>query len=316
MLDRLSAGVAQFGRDRSLIFFNQPFARLFALPAEFLADRPEFDRVHRCDARGRQASRGARLPRLEGRASHAGSPAGSRRMRRIGCCPAASICASSPSRCPTAACSLIFEDRTEQIQLASARDTLLRVRTATFDNLFEAVGVFAADGRLNLWNNRFREVWGFEEEQLASHPRVDALAPHLSRAARSAPSHAGLVRELVRSATVERKQRSGRVVDARRARVRIRRGAASRRQCALHHARHHRQPDGRGGAARAQRGARGGGPAEDRLRLQHELRAAHASDLDRRLRRDAVGGLCGRRSRRWRANMSPRSWTASRGSAR
>src|SRR6185436_10977107 len=27
MLDRLSAGVAQFGRDRSLIFFNQPFAR-------------------------------------------------------------------------------------------------------------------------------------------------------------------------------------------------------------------------------------------------------------------------------------------------
>ena len=35
MLDRLSAGVAQFGRDRSLIFFNQPFARLFSLPADF-----------------------------------------------------------------------------------------------------------------------------------------------------------------------------------------------------------------------------------------------------------------------------------------
>ena len=35
---------------------------------------------------------------------------------------------------------LIFEDRTEQVQLASARDTLLRVRTATFDNLFEALG--------------------------------------------------------------------------------------------------------------------------------------------------------------------------------
>ena len=45
MLDRLSAGVAQFGRDRSLIFFNQPFARLFSLPGDFLADRPEFDRV-------------------------------------------------------------------------------------------------------------------------------------------------------------------------------------------------------------------------------------------------------------------------------
>jgi signal transduction histidine kinase len=70
--------------------------------------------------------------------------------------------------------------------------------------------VFASDGRLNLWNNRFKELWGFDEEQLASHPRVDALAPHLSAKLKRA-SHAGLVRELVRSATVERKQRSGRV---------------------------------------------------------------------------------------------------------
>ena len=104
----------------------------------------------------------------------------------------------------------IFEDRTEQIQLASARDTLLRVRTATFDNLFEAVGVFASDGRLNLWNNRFKELWGLEEEQLAGHPRVDALTPLLAPKLKRA-SHAGLVRELVRSATVERKQRTGRV---------------------------------------------------------------------------------------------------------
>ena len=80
---------------------------------------------------------------------------------------------------------LIFEDRTEQIQLASARDTLLRVRTATFDNLFEAVGVFASDGRLNLWNNRFKELWGLEEEQLAAHPRVDALTPLLAREAQA-----------------------------------------------------------------------------------------------------------------------------------
>jgi signal transduction histidine kinase len=105
---------------------------------------------------------------------------------------------------------LIFEDRTEQIQLASARDTLLRVRTATFDNLFEAIGVFASDGRLHLWNNRFRETWQFEEEQLAAHPRVDALTPLIARQLKN-PGHANLVRELVRSATVERKQRGGHV---------------------------------------------------------------------------------------------------------
>ncbi|MDQ4087560.1 MAG: PAS-domain containing protein, partial [Pseudomonadota bacterium] len=209
MLDRLSAGVAHFARDRSLIFFNQPFARLFSLAADFLADRPEFDRVI-------DAMRAAgNLPEVrdfpEWKAEHrawftSGLAAdeeewllsGGKHLRVV----------AQPL--PDGGLLLIFEDRTEQIQLASARDTLLRVRSATFDNLFEAVGVFASDGRLNLWNNRFRELWGFEEEQLAAHPRVDAMTPHLAARLKQ-PRHAGLVRELVRSATQERKQRSGRV---------------------------------------------------------------------------------------------------------
>ena len=179
------------GRRRPVRPRPQPDLLQPAVRAAVLADR-RFPRRparvrpgDRRDARGRQSARGARLPGLEGGASRAGSPPAWPRTRRTGCCPAASICASSPSRCPTAACCIIFEDRTEQIQLASARDTLLRVRTATFDNLFEAVGVFASDGRLNLWNNRFRELWGLDEEQLAAHPRVDALTPLLAAEAQA-----------------------------------------------------------------------------------------------------------------------------------
>src|SRR6476469_3818313 len=44
-LDRLSAGVAQFAADHTLSFSNLPFQRMFALRPEWLADRPEFDRV-------------------------------------------------------------------------------------------------------------------------------------------------------------------------------------------------------------------------------------------------------------------------------
>jgi signal transduction histidine kinase len=209
MLDRLSAGVAQFGRDRGLIFFNQPFARLFSLTAEFLADRPEFDRV--IDAM-REAGN---LPEVrdfpDWKEEHRGwFTSGLAADEEDWLLPGGKHLRVVAQPLPDGGLLIIFEDRTEQIQLASARDTLLRVRTATFDNLFEAVGVFASDGRLNLWNNRFKELWGFEEEQLASHPRVDALTPLLA-AKLKRPSHAGLVRELVRSATVERKQRSGRV---------------------------------------------------------------------------------------------------------
>src|SRR3546814_14391039 len=70
---------------------------------------------------------------------------------------------------------LIAEDKTEQVQLAGARDTLLRVRTATFDNLFEAVAVFAPDGRLHLWNQRFRRLWGIDDPTRAANPPVDAF---------------------------------------------------------------------------------------------------------------------------------------------
>jgi signal transduction histidine kinase len=209
MLDRLSAGVAQFARDRSLTFFNRPFARLFSLRAEWLADRPEFDRVidrmresgHLPEVRDfpdwKQEKRGWFTAGLTADEEDWLLPGG-KHLRVV----------AQPL--PDGGLLLIFEDRTEQIQLASARDTLLRVRTATFDNLFEAVGVFASDGRLNLWNNRFSDLWQFEEEQLAAHPRVDALMPLIAKKLKN-PAHASLMRELVRSATVERKQRKGRV---------------------------------------------------------------------------------------------------------
>jgi signal transduction histidine kinase len=209
MLDRLSAGVAQFSRERQLIFSNQPFTRLFSLRGDFVADAPEFNRV--LDAMRESGN----LPEVRdypdwkserGRWFTSGLAA----VEEDWLLPQGNHLRVVAQPLPDGGLLLIFEDRTEQIQLASARDTLLRVRTATFDNLFEAVGVFASDGRLHLWNNRFRLLWQFEEEQLTAHPRVDALVPLIAAKLKN-PAHAALVRELVRSATVERKQRSGRV---------------------------------------------------------------------------------------------------------
>jgi signal transduction histidine kinase len=209
MLDRLSAGVAQFGRDRSLIFVNQPFARLFSFTADFMADQPEFDRVI---DRMRESGN---LPEVrdfpEWKEERRGwFTSGLAADEEDWLLPGGKHLRVVAQPLPDGGLLLIFEDRTEQLQLASARDTLLRVRAATFDNLFEAIGVFASDGRLNLWNNKFKDLWQFEEEELRAHPRIDALVPHIARKLKRS-SHAGLVREMVRSATVERKQRNGRV---------------------------------------------------------------------------------------------------------
>ena len=208
-LDRLSAGVAQFGPDRALIFCNQPFERQFALKPEWVAERPDFDRLldrmreaervpETRDFPGWKAERRLWFTAADGAIEENWIISGGQHLRLV----------AQPL--PDGGLLLIFEDRTEQAQLASARDTLLRVRTATFDTLFEAIGVFEADGRLHLWNTKFRDVWGFDEAFFAGHPHVDALA-EAAAAKLAASGRATVIREAVRSATIERKQKVGRL---------------------------------------------------------------------------------------------------------
>lgn len=208
-LDRLSAAVAQFADDRGLVFCNQPFQQMFGLKPEWVAERPDFDRLldrmreanrlpETRDFPAWKAERRQWFLSAEGAIEETWILPGGQHFRLVG------------QLLPDGGLIIILEDRTEQAQLASARDTLLRVRTATLDNLFEAIGVFESNGRLSTWNRRFREVWDFEEEYLARHPRVDALAEVVASRLLN-PERAGLIRELVRSATVDRKQRGGRV---------------------------------------------------------------------------------------------------------
>ncbi|MPT48130.1 MAG: PAS domain-containing sensor histidine kinase [Sphingobium sp.] len=211
LLDRLSAAVVQFGPDRSLSFWNQSFVSLFALQPDHLMDHPEFERV--LD----RMREGGRIP------EHRDFPSWRKERREWFTAAGATeenwlLADGTHLRVfaqpmPDGGLLLIFEDRTEQVQLSSARDTLLRVRTATFDSLFEGIGVFAADGRLHLWNSRFRHIWNVDEAVLAAHPRIDDFMNSMSdRLAR--PPQASLVRELMRSCTIDRKQRNGRVVFA------------------------------------------------------------------------------------------------------
>jgi signal transduction histidine kinase len=208
MLDQLSIGVAQFDAERRLTFANQPFQRIFALPPSARLDPLEFDRF--LD----MARDAGRLPEMRdfpawrrelGGWFTAGSPTedqwtlGDGTHLRIVAQPM-----------PDGGLSLVAEDRSEQLALSAVRDTLLRTRTATFDSLFESLAVFAPDGRMQLWNRRFPEIWGLPEELLDEHPRIETLlekiGPRLAR-----PGQRQAIGEVVRAATLDRRQRGGRV---------------------------------------------------------------------------------------------------------
>jgi len=209
LADRMTAGTVQFDADRTLSFFNRPFAAMSQLDPEWLAEKPEFDRLvdrmrenHRLpETRDFPAWKNERrewFTSAEEVVEEEWMLSNGDHIRVV----------AQPL--PDGGLRLFLEDRTEQLRLASARDTLLRVRAATFDNLFEAISVFASDGRLYLWNRRFLEDWELDEEWLAEHPRVDELVPAMARKLVN-PTAAAQIREMVRQTTNERQSANGQI---------------------------------------------------------------------------------------------------------
>jgi len=209
LADRMTAGAALFDADRNLNFFNQPFAAMAQLDPEWLAEGPEFDRVLE------RMRENHRLPEVrdfplwkeEHRAWFTSADEVAEEEWMLANGDHLRVVAQP---LPDGGLRLFLEDRTEQVRLASSRDTLLRVRAATFDNLFEAISVFASDGRLYLWNRRFCQIWDLDEDWLSEHPRVDELVPAMARKLVN-PTAAAQIREMVRHTTSERQSASGRM---------------------------------------------------------------------------------------------------------
>jgi hypothetical protein len=103
MLDRLSAGVAQFGRDRHLIFPTSPSPGCSSCGPDFLADAPEFNRV--LDAMRETGN----LPEVRDYPDWKNErgrwlPRALPQSRKTGCCRRASTCGSWRNPCRTGAC--------------------------------------------------------------------------------------------------------------------------------------------------------------------------------------------------------------------
>ena len=235
----MTAGVAQFDADRTLSFFNQPFAVMAQIEPDWLAEKPEFDRLLERMRENRPPARSARFPGMEERAARLVHFAPTRSSTEDWILASGDHWRVVAQPLPDGGLRMIFEDRTEQVRLASARDTLLRVRTATFDNLFEAISVFASDGRLYLWNKRFSEVWELDEEWLVrASPGRRTGAGDGAQAGQPDRRRAGPRNGAQHDQRPPLRHRPR--VDDRRPPFRVRRRAAARRQRAFHDDRRHR----------------------------------------------------------------------------
>lgn len=208
MLDTMSAAIAQFDDRGNLVFVNQPFLRMFAIPPAWVADTPPFDRV--LD----RMRDGGRLPEVrdfpEWRRERQGWFLSREAREEPWHLSDGTHLRVVAQPMPDGGLLMIFEDRTEQLQLSATRDTLLRTRTATFDNLFESLAVFGPDSKLQLWNRRFAADWGLDEELLATHPRADIILSHIAAKLRR-PAQVATIAQVIEAATLERRQQTGRL---------------------------------------------------------------------------------------------------------
>jgi signal transduction histidine kinase len=172
-LDQLTTGVAIFGANQKLAFYNAAYRSLWDLDAGFLDQEPSdlavLDRLRAArklpeeqDFRQWKAALHDAYHATEAREHMWHLPDG--RALRVVTTPNAE-----------GGVIYLFDDVTERLDLARRYDALIRVQGETLDNLAEAVAVFGSDGRLRLFNPVFARLWKLAPATLAEHPHIETV---------------------------------------------------------------------------------------------------------------------------------------------
>ncbi|MET0278885.1 MAG: PAS-domain containing protein [Pseudorhodoplanes sp.] len=172
-LDQLATGVAIFGADQTLRFYNSAYRVLWDLDASYLEHGPTdsalLDRLRAArklpeqqDFRNWKSQLHEAYRALEAREDLWHLPDG-RTLRVV----------TTPNT--EGGVTYLFDDVTERLDLERRFDALIRVQGETLDNLAEAVAVFASDGRLRLHNPAFQQLWKLPPEALAERPHIEAV---------------------------------------------------------------------------------------------------------------------------------------------
>jgi signal transduction histidine kinase len=173
-LDQLATGVAIFGSNQQLSFYNAAYRSLWDLDVEFLdggpTDSAVLDRLRAArklpdeqDFRQWKSVLHEAYRAFEAKEHMWHLPDG-RTMRVV----------TTPN--PEGGVIYLFEDVTERLGLERRHDALIRVQGETLDNLTEAVAVFGSDGRLRLYNPVFARMWRLDPEALARRPHIETIS--------------------------------------------------------------------------------------------------------------------------------------------
>jgi signal transduction histidine kinase len=172
-LDRVATGVAIFGPDQRLTFFNEAYRRLWQLDADWLATKPSdgelLDRLREL----------SRLPEVVNYRDFkakilAGYKTGAEYEDWWHLLDGRTIHVVSAQR-PDGGLTYLYDDATERFALESRYNAMIGVQRETLDSLKEGVAVFATDGRLKLFNSAVLQIWRLPRSTLNEGPHIDKI---------------------------------------------------------------------------------------------------------------------------------------------
>jgi signal transduction histidine kinase len=173
IFDQLSTGVAIFGSDQRLSFYNLAYRSLWDLDAAFLDQRPTDSAVLDQLRASRKLPEEQDFRQWKGKLheayraldpkEHTWHLPDGRTLRVV----------TTPH--PEGGVIYLFDDNTQRLDLERRYDALIKVQGETLENLSEAVAVFASDGRLRLFNPAFARMWKLDPAVLAQRPHIEAV---------------------------------------------------------------------------------------------------------------------------------------------
>jgi signal transduction histidine kinase len=172
-LDQLATGVAIFGADQKLSFYNAAYRSLWDFEDGFLDQNPSDSEVLDRLRAGRKLPEEADF-RVWKAALHEAYRA-TDASEQLWYLPDSRTLRVVTTPNPQAGVTYLFEDVTERLDLARRYDAMIRVQRETLDNLVEAIAVFGSDGRVRLFNPAFSRMWKLDPGALDQHPHIELV---------------------------------------------------------------------------------------------------------------------------------------------
>lgn len=175
-LDQLTAAVAVFGKDRKLRFYNAAYRIMWDLPRHLLASKPEESAILDHLRADRKLPEQANY--REWRSNHLAGYQSPETREDWWHLPDGRTLRFVATPNAEGGLTYIYENVTEQLSLESQVNSLSHLQGETLDHLSEGVAVFGSDGKLQLFNPVFAEIWRLSPSLLSQAPHVSEVIEH------------------------------------------------------------------------------------------------------------------------------------------